>query len=157
MKTDCRTYNLEQLGRFADNEAEPALQAQIALHLSSCEDCRLTVERCCQMKEFVSHAVSAKAGSIDTLGLEERVFQKALGSKGGGIKKVFDYFSSRLYLKIASVAAILIISLVVHMQYGPVDTAGPSAIVTSVDGSMSSVMIFETQQSKHTVIWFSET
>jgi hypothetical protein len=156
MKTVCRTYNLEQLERFADNEADPALQAQIALHLSSCEDCRLTVERCCRMNEFVSHTLSAKAGSIDTLGLEERVFEKALGSKGGGIKKVFDYFSSRLYLKIASLAAILIISLVVHL-HGPGDIPGPSAIVTSVDGSMSSVMIFETQQSKHTVIWFSET
>ncbi|WP_020589481.1 hypothetical protein [Desulfobacter curvatus] len=38
-----------------------------------------------------------------------------------------------------------------------VSVPGPSAVVNSIDAYGSSVMILETAETHHTIIWFSET
>jgi hypothetical protein len=68
----------------------------------------------------------------------------------------FELFNQNIYLKLASITAILMISLF-SFQNTWFGTPGPSAIVNSVDTDFASVMIIETQKEKHTIIWFSET
>jgi hypothetical protein len=64
--------------------------------------------------------------------------------------------AGRNVLQLASIAAILL-ATVIYYQGDTVVPTGPSAIVNSVDGDIASVMILETQASKHTIIWYTES
>ncbi len=156
MEKTCQTYCLEDLGKFTDNALDPQEYGRIEGHLEICPQCRGIVDQYRLMSQSFAHGVARDTRQIDTQGLEQRVFQKVQGNKIGFIKKAIDYFSPKLYLKLASIVAIMVIGFGYYAQR-PMDILGPSAIVTSVDTNMSSVMIFETQKSKHTIIWFSET
>lgn len=69
-----------------------------------------------------------------------------------------QFFNTRkFYLQLTSVAAIILVSIsMIYLQKEPSFSGGPSAIITSVDGDISSVMILETQEEKHTIIWYKE-
>lgn len=64
-------------------------------------------------------------------------------------------------VKLASLgtaALVLAVALLPWAGDPPLDQAPePSAIVKSVDTNGSSVMIIETTNTRHTIIWFSET
>jgi RNA polymerase sigma-70 factor (ECF subfamily) len=56
----------------------------------------------------------------------------------------------------ASLAALFVIAVFALTNDGPA-IAGPSAIVKSIDTDYTAVMIFETPETHHTIIWYSET
>ncbi|THB74982.1 MAG: zf-HC2 domain-containing protein [Desulfobacteraceae bacterium] len=163
MKKQCQAYAPEVLSRFADNELDDVLYRQIQAHTDGCNQCRQVIDGYRQVSQAASHAIASKVSTFDTGGLGTAVIERVAPQKSGGFKKVFDYFSLKLYLKVASVAAVMVLGLA-YFQDTPLnmnmrefsELREPSAIVTSVD-ARSSVMIFETEKSKHTVIWFSET
>lgn len=72
----------------------------------------------------------------------------------------------KISLQLASLAAIILISVTVMktiFSLPPNRTPAmmpsndnPSAIVTSVDGDVASVMILETKERRHTIIWYQE-
>ena len=65
-------------------------------------------------------------------------------------------FGKNIYLKLVSLAAVVMIGLFPFDEDLLQNPSGPSAIVNSVDTEYASVMIIETQKEKHTIIWFSE-
>lgn len=156
MKEHCRTYDLNILGAFADNELAPDQADDIRRHVDTCPDCSRMVEKIRSLSDEAARAVSVGIQGIDADKLAQGVGRRVADSGSGRGKKVFDYFSIKSYVKIATVAAMAVIAVVFY-QGRPVSTPEPSAIVTSVDAGMASVMIFETQNTSHTVIWFTET
>jgi len=62
----------------------------------------------------------------------------------------------KIYLQMASFAAILVMSMA-FLQDQKVVFHSPSAIVNSIDGDMASVMILETREQHHTIIWYKES
>ncbi len=93
---------------------------------------------------------------IDRARLKQKLDQTFKNSQKKSFGNIFGTFGKNIYLKLASIAAILMISLYTF-QGGLFTPSGPSAIVKSVDTDFTSVMIIETQNKKHTIIWFSET
>ena len=156
MKKACKTYDEKIISEFVDNELASEENKKISKHIKTCPLCKNIAEEYIQMSDIFVQRASIEVGKINTGSIGENVLKQIKRKENSFSKKVFDYFSPKLYLKIASVVAIMVISLI-YLQEQPINIIGPSAIVNSVDGNTSSVMIFETQNSKHTIIWFSET
>ena len=158
MKSICKTYDEKTIGQFVDNELPPGESIAIAQHITECHTCNKIVEQYVRLSDLFEQSTSRQVEKIDTSLLGQNVLEQIKREENGFFQKVFDYFSPKFYIKVASVLVIIVASLV-YFQAQPInyiDTVGSSAIVTSIDGDVSSVMIFETEKSKHTIIWFSE-
>jgi hypothetical protein len=59
-------------------------------------------------------------------------------------------------LAAASAAVLLVVGGIALMNNG-ISPDSPSAIVTSIDTEYTAVMIFETPDTHHTIIWYSDT
>ncbi|MCD4744137.1 MAG: zf-HC2 domain-containing protein [Desulfobacteraceae bacterium] len=156
MKKTCTTYDKKIISEFVDNELSSEENKKISEHIKTCPICKNISEEYIQMSNAFVQRTSIEVEKINTGSLGENVLKQIKRKENGFSKKVFDYFSPKLYLKIASLVAIMVVSLI-YFQAQPVNIIGPSAIVNSVDGNASSIMILETEKSKHTIIWFSET
>lgn len=156
MKKTCSEYTSSEISRFVDNELAQDLQKELAIHLGHCRECsRLFRQYTAISAQFSDHADEA-VSKIDSARLKqnlEHLFQKPAKPSPGNS---FGFSGKNIYLKLASIAAILMISIFT-LQGKFSEPPGPSAIVKSIDTDFSSVMIIETQKEKHTIIWFSET
>jgi len=158
MKSPCKEYDKETISKFVDKELSPEKNDEIKKHIQECDGCRNIFNHYTQFSELFEQNTVRQVDEIDTKMLRQNVLEQIKRKEVHFLKKVFDYFSPKFYLKIASVLVIMVAGLV-YFQAQPInfiDTAGASAIVNSVDGDVSSVMIFETEKSKQTIIWFSE-
>jgi hypothetical protein len=160
MKKPCNKYTTEDISRFVDNELARNRCHELTQHLGHCPDCNLVFEQYKSISAIFNDHADQLGLKIDPAKLKQKTYQTPERSQDHSQKKsleyVFGFFDKNIYLKLASITAILMISLFTF-QGGLFDPSGPSAIVKSVDTNFASVMIIETQKEKHTIIWFSET
>jgi len=149
MKKTCSMYMSEDLSRFVDNELSQSRYHELAKHLHHCSDCSRLVEQYKTLSVMFNEHADNKGLKLDPDALKQNFVEATQSSQ--------TKIPGNIYLKLASIAAILMISLFWFQGGMFRSTEGPSAIVTSVDTDFSSVMIIETQKKKHTIIWFSET
>jgi len=156
MKKQCTKYTLEEISRFIDNELPQDQHAALAKHHVHCPYCNQIVEQYQSITDVYKEHLNRIPLEIDTLKIKEKFGQTLKNSKKKSKGSMFGFFGKYIYLKLASITAIVMIGLYTF-QGGFFDPSGPSAIVKSVDTDFASVMIIETQKEKHTIIWFSET
>ncbi len=156
MIKSCSKYSSEDINRFVDNELPRDRYHELSLHLHHCPDCSLLIEQYKSMSIVFNDHADRQDLKIDPAKLKQKLDCTPEKSQKKSLENAFGFFGKNIYLKLASITAILMISLFTF-QGGLFDPAGPSAIVKSVDTEFASVMIIETQKDKHTIIWFSET
>lgn len=156
MKKTCREFTSEDISRFVDNELDPGINQLIAQHISHCPDCSGLAEQYKSMSALFSNHANAVVSKIDTAKVSQNLEQRLKNSEKKSLGNAFGFFGKNIYLKLASITAIFMISFFT-LQGGMPGTPGPSAIVKSIDTDFASVMIIETQKEQHTIIWFSET
>jgi len=154
MKKNCHAYTSEDISKFIDNELPYSLYHRIEQHLNTCPDCKLLAEEYRTLSAVFTDHVHQEILKIDPVKLKQKYRHTLENSEKKSFGNIFGFFGKNIYLKLASIAAILMISLYTFIGNPP---TGPSAIVKSVDTDFASVMIIETQKEKHTIIWFSET
>ena len=158
MKKACKTYDQKTISQFVDNELPSEEHKLIAEHIEICPICKNIAERYLYLSDAFAQNTSRQVDKFDTSMIRQNVIEKIKREENSLFKKVFDYFSPKFYIKVASVVTIMVVSLIYFQTQAikPTNVTEPSAIVTLVDGNVSSVMILETEKSKHTIIWFSE-
>lgn len=141
--TSCKIYSEEFISRFVDNEVSSLDHDKFIRHMADCRACTQTEGRFRQMTPIFEGHVSAQAIKITPISIAQK--NKQVGRSKG------------LVLRLASLGtAALIFAAVLFPRAGdPVMES--SAIVNSIDTYGSSVMIIDTQETHHTIIWFSET
>lgn len=156
MKKPCNTYTSEDISKFVDNELPQDRYHALADHLRYCPGCNSIVEQYKALSAVFNYHANQQRLKIDPDKLKQKFDRTLKKSQKKSLGNIFSFFDKNIYLKLASITAILMISLFAF-QGRVLDPAGPSAIVKSVDTEVASVMIIETQINKHTIIWFSET
>ena len=154
MGKKCKIYTSEDISRFVDNELPHNLYHALAQHLNHCPDCSRINEEYKTLSAVFRDQAHQEVLKIDPGKLKQKLAHTLQNSEKKSLGNIFGLFGRNMYLKLASIAAILMISLYTFQGN---HSAGPSAIVKSVDTDFASVMIIETQKEKHTIIWFSET
>ncbi|MCP4119061.1 MAG: hypothetical protein GY737_27400 [Desulfobacteraceae bacterium] len=153
----CRQYDAKTLGLYVDRELAPAAFSAIENHLTTCRHCRSVVEHLEGLSRTFSQGVDQDVSGLSHGVSEARILARIRAEKQPFWANLVHLMKvKRNILQLASIAAILLASLV-YYQGDTVVPTGPSAIVNSVEGEIASVMIIETQASKHTIIWYTES
>ena len=165
--TSCDRYTDEFISRVADNEIPEQEHKEFIRHAENCSACAETLADFRQMGQLFSTHTASQVNRIRTelppitltAPQETQGFKGWIGSMTEGLKSVIGRGAMGLKLaSLSAVALILAVSLYTWQEdSGTGMVPGPSAIVNSVDTYGSSVMIIETSESQHTIIWFSET
>ena len=148
-KHPCDSYTPDVLSRFVDQELLPEHLLAVKNHLKECRECRALVNGFASLSPVFSNGAQQAVAAMDTNDLQQRLNRKTRPQSSSRTS------GRPLRLKLAFLATILLISIV-SIQNVFFSVPEPSAIVKSVDTESASVMIIETQKTKHTIIWFSE-
>lgn len=157
MNTKNKSCDPILINRFFDNELEPEEHSRIGRHINECLSCRKYLEDLKGMslrvkdhvEKEVSDTLSAQASRIET-GVLDAI-------RGGGLprwNRIKDRFLSKHVLIPAT--AIVFLILIISTVFRPPADVIPSAIITSISSDTASVIIMETPQSGHTIVWFTE-
>ncbi len=151
--------DLRLLNDFRDGELGGEERARVEKHLEKCGACKE------KLREYDRISGIYKVGMDSTLsgtsfdGLEEAVMKQIRKKRVSLWDKFTDLFlSKRFLIPVSSMATVLIICLALFRHgYFSEEPTGPSAIVDSFTGDVTSVVIMETPESRQTIIWYSET
>lgn len=158
----CHKFSKEFISRFVDNDLDADDHKAFISHKALCPDCCAAEARFRQAGMIFERQAEAMAGQLlkdmpeifaktDQIGYEFRI---------GKIMKL----KSRKAQAVLGMLSFVMMALIIYIapgHQGQVPTGlsaqGPSAVVNSIDAYGSSIMILETAETHHTIIWFSET
>jgi len=161
MTTSCGRYSEKQISRFIDGDFSRQELEKIRHHLSSCSTCRDLAAQFRKAAKTFDELAEQPGLVIDSDRLYRALQQsgkKSAGSRNGRffISRFCRVPLFRPLLAGVSAAVLLVIGGIALMNHG-ISSDSPSAIVTSIDTEYTAVMIFETPDTHHTIIWYSET
>ena len=161
MTTSCSRYSEKQISRFIDGELSRQERERIRHHLDACSACRNLAAQFQKAAKTFEELVDPAGSVIEP----ERLFQSMQRSaEKPAVTRAGSFFSGRFrqvipfrrILAATSAAVLLIIGGVALINTG-IAPEDPSAIVTSIDTEYTAVMILETPDTHHTIIWYSDT
>ncbi len=123
-------------------------------HLKGCLHCRRQVAAMAAFSQDLRDRVQQATDAVDFMVLEKQVLNKALrqyGARGG-----FSRFIASLKYTIPATVTAGLLLFFAYSNYMVQPMPVPSAIINSFTGSMSSVMIFETPETRQTILWYNE-
>jgi anti-sigma factor RsiW len=139
---------------YMDGQLDSEEDSRVSAHLESCEECRNQLAALSVFSKKFRERVRQTTDSVDFTALEKTVLNKALRERHSR-KPFSNPFASLKYIIPATVTAGLLLFFGYSQYMSPPQTA-PSAIINSFTGSMSSVMIFETPETRQTILWYKE-
>jgi anti-sigma factor RsiW len=156
MTTDQTSCDSIMLSRFFDKELGPGEHARIDKHLKYCPACQKVLRANQSISSLLSTGLEEALSHADVEDFEERVLDLIQRKRVRWWMKLTALFMcKKFYVPAAAVATVLI--LFFSFVRRPAPEPGPSAIIKSFTGEISSVMIIQTPQSHQTILWFNET
>ena len=146
--------NKQQLSRYIDSETDPQEVQRIERHLQHCADCLRYVQQQRELAQQLRREVTAAQQAVDFDRLEKQITSAADKQAKWSSWLPESWFSWKVVLPAAATAALALFIFTPWFQ--PPPPSGPSALIKSFTGKVSSVMILETPKSQRTVIWYSE-
>lgn len=156
MKKDTDKCNPVLLNRFFDGEIEAHEHARTSEHLKNCPFCQKSFQENQTLSLFLKAGVDRAVSQTNFAAAEDTVLRKIRKKQVPWGTKIKELIATRRFLIPAAAMATLIFLVLTFTPPHP-SVSGPSAIVSSVTGDISSVMIIETPGTRQTIIWFNET
>ncbi|BBO67144.1 hypothetical protein DSCA_10740 [Desulfosarcina alkanivorans] len=142
------------LDRYLDGDLDAAEKARMAAHLEHCRTCRRQADAMVAFSQDFHDRIEQATDAVDFMALEKQVLTKALRqhrSRGG-----FSTFRASLKYAIPAAVTACILIFFAYPTFVAKSSPAPSAIINSFTGSVSSVMIFETPETRQTILWYNE-
>lgn len=155
----CSEYTEEEISRFADNESDTDIKSsKIARHIDTCSECRDLAETYQKFSALLTRHVDETELKLDQQSLRklQSIYSKKERQQGFLRSLTTKLIPESTVLKFAAAAVLFVISFLAFPRTSPL-SSDPSAVVKYIDTDFSSVMIIETQNKHHTIIWFAET
>ena len=141
--------NLYLDGELGENETE-----WMDAHLQDCLDCRQKASAIVAFTQAYRQRVKDVADTIDFVALEKQVIKTTL-PRYVPRSPLAGFFDAMKYI----VPAILLAGLLlffIYTHYIARPDPVPSAIIYSFNGAVSTVMLFETPETRETILWYNE-
>ena len=155
MTTDRTTCDPMTLSRFLDQEVGPEEHAQISKHLKHCPSCKKALQEHQSIANLFKTGLERQIAQGRLEALEDQVLARMKGSKISWWAKCVDFVKSWWFC-VPAAAAATALALFVYLTRPEAPVTGPSAIINSFTGEITSVMIIETPKSRQTILWFQE-
>lgn len=149
--TPCDDFLLD---RYLDEDLGADEKARMEIHMAGCRQCRGQAAVLSGFSQDLRDRVQQAADSVDFVALEKQVLTKALRlhrSRGGR-----SGFVATLKFTVPAALTAGLLLFFAYANYLDKPVPAPSAIINSFTGSMSSVMIFETPETRQTILWYNE-
>ncbi len=161
MKKDNNKCDAGLLNRFFDQELEPSEHVRVSKHLKHCSSCQKALQDNQSLSVIFTENFNMKLSQADLSKIEIGKIEKNVTGLVQNKRellwiKLKSLFGSERFLIPVSVAAAVFVIFFSIMGYNP-SAPGPSALIKSCTGNVSSLMIIETPKSRQTIIWFNET
>ena len=143
------------LVRYLDGDLDPDERKRMEDHLQRCETCRRQLVFYSDFSQDFQKHVQRETERVDFMPLEKEVINKALYQRRYRRGPSNFFASLKFVVPVAATACLLLFFAYTRFAVDPVPTA-PSAIINSFTGSMTSVMIFETPETRQTILWYNE-
>ena len=141
--------------RYLDGDLDPDEKKGMEDHLQRCETCRQQLTFFSDFSQDFRDHVQRETDGVDFSPLEKEVIHKALYQHR--LKRGPSNFLASLRFVVPAVVVVCLLLFFGYTRFmvdqGP---APPSAIINSFTGSMTSVMIFETPETRQTILWYHE-
>jgi hypothetical protein len=144
----------EMISRFYDKELEPDEYIRVKEHIHSCNSCREILNDLENISEQVKEHLSDSVLKTQFAGIEGDVINCIRHKEKPWFFKLINMLISKKMLVPATAMASIILVFAIFFRT-PV-SSGPSAIVSSLSGDSSSVIIMETPNTRQTILWFNE-
>jgi hypothetical protein len=143
------------LNRFFDKELGPGEYAPMMEHLETCPACERALRENQALSNHLRAGLDEALFRADLTRVEEKVLA-LIGRKETPWRTRFREIlvSKRFFVPATATVAALVLFLALFRHPGSMP--GPSAIVSSVEGDVASVMILETPESHQTIVWITE-
>lgn len=141
--------------RYLDGDLDPDEVKRMEDHLQHCETCQRQLDFFSAFSQDFKAHVQRETDGVNFSPLEKEVIHKALYQhrlKRGPWNVIA---SLRFVVPAVAVACLLLFFGYTRFMVDP-GPAAPSAIINSFTGSMTSVMIFETPETRQTILWYHE-
>jgi hypothetical protein len=143
------------LNRFFDEELGPGEHAHITEHLKACQACQRVLRENQALSDHLRGVLDEELSHADLERVQENVLAHIRRKEIPWRTRLRDLLvSKRFFVPATATVAILVLFLTLFRH--PSSVPGPSAIVSSVEGDVASVMILETPESHQTIVWISE-
>ena len=143
-----------EISLFFDKELGTEDYARVERHMETCASCKEILEDLRRLSGQVKGHIVNQLSETDYATVEENVL-KGIERKSvpWWIRWREAFFSKKTLIPVTGLAAAM---LVLFTLFRPQPITGPSAIITSLSGDISSVIIMETPKTRQTILWFSE-
>ena len=143
------------LGPFSDGELGPDEHALVSSHIRDCAPCQKALREKEALSALFKASLEGQLSQVDLRDFEQGVMDRIHTRRVSWWMGFRDLFvPKKLLIPATAMAAMLV--LFFSLLRSPAPVAGPSAIINSFTGEISSVMIIETPKSRQTIIWFTE-
>ncbi|RTZ98425.1 MAG: hypothetical protein DSY89_09685 [Deltaproteobacteria bacterium] len=146
--------NNQALSRFLDGDLTRAEQSRVERHLADCKDCRKTLNRMNLLSGTCQSVFAESRFHKELAGLEGRILSRARRPASWREAAWRFFREKKVFIPVSAAGTIM--AVFVTFQIFFTSPATPSAIITSITGDLSSVMIMETPESHQTIIWIKE-
>jgi len=142
------------LNRFFDQELGPDESDHIREHLKHCASCKGALQENQTLSAQFKTSLDQELSHADIGRIEENVLALIRRKEAPWWTRLRDFVvSKRFFVPATAMAAALFFFALLKP---PASISGPSAIVSSFEGDVASVMILETPESHQTILWISE-
>jgi len=144
----------ELISRYYDGELGQVERSQVENHILVCASCKKILEDLKAISSQYGAHLARQSVGVDTRETEEHVLDRLQRAEAPWWAKVKDTFLSKKILVSATATACVALLLITVLRVPVPDS--PSAIVTSVSGDVSSIIILEAPETRQTILWFNE-
>lgn len=139
-----------------DQELDESEEVRLKEHLETCPSCRQALKENQALSNVFKAGVANAVSRTSLENIEDRVMDKIQRRNLPWWRSIPDLLTpKRILLPATALAALLVVSIF-YFPGARSRNGGPSALVNSLGGETASVMIFETPNTHHTIIWFEE-
>jgi hypothetical protein len=149
-----KTCDDVRLNLYLDGDLGDSETAWMEAHLKDCPSCRRQAATLTAFAQAFRERVHQAADTVDFVGLEKKILTQTL-PRHRPPSRLLTFMASMKYILPATLAAGVLIFFV-YANYMVKPAPVPSAIINSFTGSVSSVMIFETPETRQTILWYNE-
>jgi anti-sigma factor RsiW len=144
----------ELISRYYDEELNQTERSQVESHILVCPSCNKILEDLKAVSNQYGAHLARQSAGIDTRETEKHVLERLRREEAPWWAKVKDAFLSKKAL-VSATATVCVALLFITVLRVPTPDS-PSAIVTSVSGDVSSIIILEAPKTRQTILWFNE-
>ncbi len=139
-----------------DQELDEREVVRLKEHLETCPSCRQAMKENQALSKVFNAGFANVVLNTSLENIEDRVMDKIQSRSLPWWRKIPDLLTpKRMLLPATALTALLVVAILYYPGSRSLND-GPSALVSSLGGETASVMVFETPNTRHTIIWFEE-